>query len=128
MHIITSALTSSRNLTYHMAYDNSTCLYHHIIFGIYYYFLDIRPYFISVVTATLVLTLYLPISDIMVPCIFSPMTISAYDYLFPVYFSFAFVLDLTSSIFTIVVFPHHLHVVFLEVYLVYRPVGSEKML
>ena len=49
----------------------------------------------------LVLTSYLPISNIMVPCVFSPMTISTYNFFFTIFFPFAFVLELNSSTFPI---------------------------
>ena len=82
----TYMLMSSRNLTYSMDYDGLTCLRCHITFGGYYYFTDVRPYFISVVTSTFVLLSHLPTSDIMVPHVFSPMNISAYNFLFAISF------------------------------------------
>ena len=96
---MTSVLTSSRNLTYQMAYDYCMCLRFLSIFGGYYYFTHVRPYLILVVMATLVLTLYLAISNIKVTCVFSPMTISAYRFFFPISFSFEFVMDFNSSTF-----------------------------
>ena len=53
-------------------------------------FLDVCPYFISVLTSTCVITLYLLIPDIIVSCILSLMTISTYNFFFPISFSFSF--------------------------------------
>ena len=38
MAIMTSIITFSRHITYQMYYDKSMCLFHHSIFGGYYYF------------------------------------------------------------------------------------------
>ena len=101
MAMMTSVLTLSLHLSYWMARDDSMCLRCHSTFGGYYYFPYLRPYFVSVVTATFVLTLYLPISDIMVSCVLSQINISAYNFSIIVSLSFFFILDLTLSIFPI---------------------------
>ena len=96
----TYMLMSSRNLTYSMDYDGLTCLRCHITFGGYYYFTDVRPYFISVVTDNFVLTLYLTISNILAHRVLSPMTISEYKSFSPIYIFFTFVMDSTSFLCT----------------------------
>ena len=83
MDVMTSVLPLSWYLSYRMAYDNYTCLLHHSIFDGYEYFRDAHPYFISVVSATFVVTPWLPISDKIVPRFFILMTISVYDFYFP---------------------------------------------
>ena len=97
MTMITSILTSSRNLIYRISYDDSLWLHCQSTFVGYYYFLDVSPYFIFVVTDTFVLALYLPIHDVTVPGDFSPMTLSAYKFSFSISFSFAFVICSNSS-------------------------------
>ena len=79
MAMMTSVLTSLRNITYQMAYGNAMFLRRHIILYGYSYFPYTRHYLILVVTATFILTLYLPIFDIMIPRFLSLMTISMYD-------------------------------------------------
>ena len=95
MDMINFVLTSSRHNIYRISYNDSTFLCCNSILGVYYYFSDLRDYFISMVTATFVLTSYLPIYNIMVPPVLSPMTESAYKFFFPVYFYFAFMLNST---------------------------------
>ena len=99
MTVITSVLTLSRHLTYCMAYDDSMCLRRHITFGVYYYFPYAYPYFLSVVTDTSALTLYLPMSKILVTRVFSPINISAYKCFSRISFFVDFMLDKTSSSF-----------------------------
>ena len=67
-----------------MAYDESMCFCCHGTFGGYYYFTYVRPY--------IILKSYLHISDITPPRVLSPMTISKYEFFFPTYFSFDFLL------------------------------------
>ena len=50
-------------------------------------------------TDTFVIMSYLPISNIMVPYVFSKMTISAYNFLSPIYVFFDFMMDSTLSTF-----------------------------
>ena len=97
--MVTSALMSSRNLLYRMAYENSMCLFLHSMFVGFYYFLDVRPYFVSVFISTFLIMSYLPILDVMVLCVLSPITISAYDFLFPISSYFTFMVDSTISTF-----------------------------
>ena len=101
MDMMAYVLTLSRHLRYRMNYDTSTCLRIHSIFGGYYYFQYICPYFISVDVDTLVITSYPPISNIMVTHVLLPMTISTYNFFFTIFFPFAFVLELNSSTFPI---------------------------
>ena len=80
MDMVTYVRMLSWHLTYWMGYGNYTCLHYHIIFDDHYYFPDVHPYFISVVTATFLLTSYLPISNTTVTRFLSPLTISAYEF------------------------------------------------
>ena len=91
--MMTSVLTLSWHLIYSMVNEDSVCLRHHSTFGWYYYFLGVRPYLISEVTDMFALTSYPPISDILVPRVLSPMTISTYMFSFP--YLFLFLLFLT---------------------------------
>ena len=80
MGTIMSVLPLSWHLTELKDLNKSTCLFHHRIVGGYYYFMEIHPFFISVVNAKFLLTLYLTISNIIVPPVLSAMTISTYNF------------------------------------------------